>query len=187
MDVKNYIFVYDDFMNLNHLSSLIKWLNKISFKEAETGSGLQKNIRSAGEYHLSNQSKSLTDCHWYNFLFSKFFELVKNYNGKLADQDKSCTTRVNEIIALKYEQGDYYKVHTDNFTKFPRTLSIILFLNDDYEGGAVSFKCARTLTEILKVKPKAGRVVIFPSNFMFPHAVENVNNGTRYSIVSWIS
>mgnify|MGYP001213588018 CR=1 FL=1 len=32
---------------------------------------------------------------------------------------------------------------------------------------------------------KKGDVVIFPSNFMYPHRVEKVTKGTRYSFVTW--
>ena len=31
-----------------------------------------------------------------------------------------------------------------------------------------------------------GAVLIFPSNFMYPHKVEPVTKGTRYSYVSWV-
>ena len=31
-----------------------------------------------------------------------------------------------------------------------------------------------------------GSAVVFPSNFMFPHEVEKVTSGVRYSIMTWI-
>ena len=38
-----------------------------------------------------------------------------------------------------------------------------------------------------KVIPlKQGELLIFPSNFMFPHKVEPVTKGTRYSYISWV-
>jgi len=38
-----------------------------------------------------------------------------------------------------------------------------------------------------KYKIIKGRVIMFPSNFMYPHTVNNVEKGCRYSIVSWIN
>ena len=35
------------------------------------------------------------------------------------------------------------------------------------------------------METKPGHVVIWPSNFMYPHAVEPVKKGIRYSVVSW--
>ena len=36
-----------------------------------------------------------------------------------------------------------------------------------------------------KIDMKAGDLLIFPSTFMYPHRVDPVKNGTRYSYVSW--
>jgi predicted 2-oxoglutarate/Fe(II)-dependent dioxygenase YbiX len=60
------------------------------------------------------------------------------------------------------------------------TLSILGALNDDYEGGELVF------WESEKIELKAGSIMIFPSNFMYPHRVDTVTKGTRYSYVSWV-
>jgi predicted 2-oxoglutarate/Fe(II)-dependent dioxygenase YbiX len=36
-----------------------------------------------------------------------------------------------------------------------------------------------------EIKLNAGDILIFPSVFMFPHRVDKVSKGTRYSFVSW--
>ena len=51
--------------------------------------------------------------------------------------------------------------------------------NDGYEGG--EFIVANTIFE-----PKKNSAIIFPSNFMFPHYVNKVEFGTRYSIITWL-
>ena len=51
--------------------------------------------------------------------------------------------------------------------------------NDDYKGG--NFLIAENEYETAK-----GSAIVFPSNFMFPHAVKKVEKGTRYSIVTWL-
>jgi len=58
-------------------------------------------------------------------------------------------------------------------------LSILGTLNEDYEGGEF------ILFEDYKINFKKGDVVIFPSNFLYPHKVEPVTKGTRYSYISW--
>lgn len=58
-------------------------------------------------------------------------------------------------------------------------LTVLGQLNEDYEGGEfVMFE-----DEIITLK--TGEVIIFPSNFMFPHRVDEVTKGTRHSFVSW--
>jgi predicted 2-oxoglutarate/Fe(II)-dependent dioxygenase YbiX len=82
---------------------------------------------------------------------------------------------------LKYENGDFYKEHIDEYTDVQRVLSLSIALNDDYDGGEFSF-----FSDTVNFKLNKGDVIIFPSNFMFPHQIKTIENGTRYSIVSWI-
>ena len=37
-----------------------------------------------------------------------------------------------------------------------------------------------------EIKLKTGDILIFPSNFMYPHRVEPVKKGIRFSFVSWV-
>ena len=36
-----------------------------------------------------------------------------------------------------------------------------------------------------EIKLNAGDLVIFPSNFLYPHKISPVTDGVRYSYVSW--
>jgi predicted 2-oxoglutarate/Fe(II)-dependent dioxygenase YbiX len=60
------------------------------------------------------------------------------------------------------------------------TLSIVGFLNDDYEGGEF------IMFDDMEIKLKQGDVLIFPSNFLYPHKVNPVTKGIRDSFVSWV-
>lgn len=52
-------------------------------------------------------------------------------------------------------------------------------LNDDYEGGELY------LFENEKVELKAGEIIIFPSNFMYPYHITTVTSGTKYGFTGW--
>lgn len=90
---------------------------------------------------------------------------------------------------LKYEVGDYYDVHNDSESfvdnrlarVVKRDISVLLYLNNDYEGGELEFTYLN-----LTIKPKAGMLIAFPSYIEFEHKVHPVTKGTRFSIVSWI-
>ena len=58
-------------------------------------------------------------------------------------------------------------------------VSVLLFLNDDYEGGEFVVADETYVT-------KKGSSLIFPSNFMFPHEVKPITNGTRWSVITWM-
>ena len=85
---------------------------------------------------------------------------------------------------LKYTPGGHYKKHTDHSGVTPRTFSLIYFLNDDFDGGEFMFIDPITGLEMQMDKLK-NRMLIWPSNFMYPHLVKPVTKGIRYSVVSW--
>jgi predicted 2-oxoglutarate/Fe(II)-dependent dioxygenase YbiX len=64
--------------------------------------------------------------------------------------------------------------------KQPRAVSCSFALNDNYEGGEFAF-----WNKEKKVVLKKGSVLMFPSNFMYPHEIMPVTKGTRYSIITW--
>ena len=84
-------------------------------------------------------------------------------------------------MLLRYKTGDYVKKHVDTSSDQHRTLSCSLILNDDYEGGEITFFDGE-----IKPNLKRGDLLIFPSSFTYPHQVLPVTSGTRYSIITWI-
>ena len=92
---------------------------------------------------------------------------------------------IKDIQLLKYETGGFYTWHIDHAGEIiPRTMSCILFLNDDYKGGELMFRDPNGENE-MAIKPKSSRLIIWPSSFMYPHTVKPVIEGTRYSVVAW--
>ena len=86
----------------------------------------------------------------------------------------------------KYAENKKMALHADHIhsmfdgeRKGIPILSVLGVLNDDYEGG--EFVLIDEKIDLLK-----GDIIIFPSNFMYPHKVEPVTKGTRYSYISWI-
>jgi predicted 2-oxoglutarate/Fe(II)-dependent dioxygenase YbiX len=73
----------------------------------------------------------------------------------------------------------------DDAPEVPRTLSMIFLLNDDYEGGELTLYDPES-NPLFSLPVKKNQLIVWPSNFMFPHGVAPVKKGTRYSIVSWI-
>jgi predicted 2-oxoglutarate/Fe(II)-dependent dioxygenase YbiX len=78
------------------------------------------------------------------------------------------------------EHCDHIHSMFDGQIKGVPILSIVGVLNDNYEGGEfIMFKNK-------KIELLAGDLLIFPSNFLYPHRVDPVKKGTRYSYVSWV-
>jgi len=58
----------------------------------------------------------------------------------------------------------------------------VFFLNGDFTGGELEFPYFD-----VKITPSAGTLVLFPSNFPYGHIAHPVEDGTKYSLVTWYS
>jgi predicted 2-oxoglutarate/Fe(II)-dependent dioxygenase YbiX len=92
-----------------------------------------------------------------------------------------------EISALqiqRYKSGEYYNWHIDscNHSGFCRVLGFILYLNTlgDEDGGETEFINGK------KVKPEAGKLMIFPSTWTNIHRGNVIKNGTKYIITGFL-
>ena len=64
--------------------------------------------------------------------------------------------------------------------KADRDVSLLIYLNNDFEGGDLRFNYFN-----YTFSPRKGDVVLFPSDHRYMHEAQLVSKGTRYVIVSW--
>jgi hypothetical protein len=91
---------------------------------------------------------------------------------------------------LRYGAGNYYGVHADNchrekhqdfWTKMiDRDVSLLIYLNDDFQGGSLWFEKFN-----FEYQPRAGDLLLFPSDNRYKHAANPVQSGIRFVLVSW--
>ena len=82
------------------------------------------------------------------------------------------------VGTMMREHYDHIHSIFDGQMKGVPIVSIVANLNEDYEGS--EFYCRGE-----KIELKTGDILLFPSNFMYPHEVRETTKGTRYSFVSW--
>lgn len=63
--------------------------------------------------------------------------------------------------------------------KTTRNITMVISLNDDFEGGVYHFPLQN-----VSIKAKKGRCLIFPPFWTHPHSVSSVNKN-RYIVSSW--
>ena len=119
-----------------------------------------------------------------NYLLSVMNNSLKSYS-KIFSYLRQCSPQ--DISLLKYKKGNFYKTHVDSFHTVNRQLSFIINLNEEYTGGDVVFYHPHTTEPYSKVSLKQGDLLMFPSNFLYPHSVTEIKKGVRYSCVSWYS
>lgn len=83
---------------------------------------------------------------------------------------------------LWYTAGQgFYKPHSDSYGS-SRTFSAVLYLNDVSEGGETHFEHFN-----ISVKPKAGRLILFPANFSYLHGAKKPISNDKYAVVTWFN
>ena len=90
----------------------------------------------------------------------------------------------NIINVRKYDTEAYMGPHIDTEDEQDKTrpsISLVFYLNDNYEGGQIEFQNQNIL-----LKPEAGSIIIFPSISPYYHDPKPVTEGTKYMIpVFW--
>lgn len=85
-------------------------------------------------------------------------------------------------MALQYHTDTHHFNEDSPGNKFAVTCT--MYLNDDYEGGEISF-LDESSGKVVKYKPKAGDVIVFPSGEPYYHGIHQVYNKDRYIIRTW--
>lgn len=143
---------------------------------------INKKVRNTLVWYPRQLNCTMTECHWASFMADAckkgFAEYLKSY------QFEDLSVRPIDMQFLKYENSGHYKCHVDAGGELNRTLSLIYFVNDDYDGGILQFKNPSNPIDIT-IEKVPNRAVVWPSNFLYPHRVTPVTSGVRYSVVAW--
>lgn len=180
MNHTEFIVELKKIIDLQFIKKIIPLINKKAKKNLGVKIGLNKNLRDVKGYQLNFNTP--TNLFYWNYIKKEIERLYIFYKIKFP---KITSSKINQIDLLKYTEGGKYVIHTDHHSDTPRHLSMILNLNNDYEGGDLIFTDQKE-KEIKRCKLDKGSVVFFPSNFMYPHSIEPITKGTRYSIVAWL-
>jgi hypothetical protein len=121
-----------------------------------------------------------------NMLTDSFIETLNEKVGsfvmKYGEENNMKDLKNEGYHIVRYTEGQFIVDHADATPEYPRRVSALLYLNDDYEGGTITF------TNINKsFKPETNTIMIFPSSEEFSHCSDPVISGTKYAIVGlWL-
>jgi len=81
---------------------------------------------------------------------------------------------------VKYDgEGRHFNIHADHGPAYNCTVSAVIYINDDYEGGEIEFPRLNGYVH----RPKVGDMAIFPSNYIYEHASLPMKSGIKYCVV----
>jgi hypothetical protein len=128
-----------------------------------------------------NQSNNLNSIKIVNIITDSISKCIENYIKETGYNPGYLPPIIN---LRKYNTQAYMGPHIDTEDENDKTkpsISLVFYLNDDYEGGQIDFP-----KQNLSIKPEAGSIIIFPSTSPYYHDPKPVLKGTKYLIpVFW--
>lgn len=181
----DYVKIYQDHVDLGlcaraveHLES-VKW-DTHTFYQSANDKFVQYDHELSISYDNIPETDEINQRIWHaieRYVLEDFRDFHEWFNG----WDGFTLARFN-----RYDPTTQMKLHCDHIHSMfdgkrrgIPVLTVLGALNDDYTGGELRMFGDH------RIDLPAGAVVVFPSNFMFPHEVTPVESGTRYSYVSW--
>jgi len=182
-----YIKKYN-FLELSKCHEICKELNNCS---EEFSKHLYWNNKKQ-QYNSINGNKEL-DISFVNIPSTEYItnQIVNAYASYMSDLDfnwfdKGSLNKFSNIKFNRYKTTNIMSEHCDHIhdlfdgqNKGIPILTALVMLNNDYTGGELVFFGDQVISV------DAGDILIFPSNFLYPHKVNPILSGTRYSCVSW--
>lgn len=173
------MWIYKDVLSEKDCDMLVKLYTKAPDEEAGIGgeSGIiDKSIRNVNRVMLPV----------YKGIGARLAAVGLDANAQRWNFD---IKKANQSEFLIYPAGGgRYKGHIDTFlSKDPknllecRKLTVLAFLNDDFEGGKFFLQIGH---EKIYPPQEKGTILVFPSFLL--HGVEDVEKGERYSVVCWM-
>lgn len=184
-NLMDYVKVYENFIDKNLCESAVDNLDSVSwtehsFYQARTDTMVSYDHELSISHDRIPEKDDINKKLWYaieRYILKDFASFDKWFGG---------WNGYTEIRFNRYDPTTQMKLHCDHIhsmfdgqRKGIPVLTILGTLNDDYEGGELM------MFGDTQIKLPAGSVVVFPSNFMYPHEVKPVKSGVRYSYVSW--
>jgi hypothetical protein len=185
MDLRSYLRIYRNCLDKDICSDIInelelhnKWVQHV-YHDAKTDS-----------LSSINGDKELDVCIYDIKHKDIVVQSVYNcFNYYLRDLNMSFFSSFNAFSEIRYnrykqdcimsEHVDHIQSIFDGQNKGVPFMSALGILNTDYEGGELIF------WQNQKLEVETGDIIVFPSNYLYPHKILPVKDGIRYSFVSW--
>ena len=187
-DLRSYVRVYKNFLKKETCEDTLVRLKEIEFEQHKfydhsTGIAEPKSGKDELDSFCDMNGDMVKQS---PFLIAVLWSAIKQYQEQLELPWFDTWEAYSPIKYNKYTENKKMAPHVDHIKSLFEgknrgvpILTCLGLLNDDYTGGEFLL-CDE------EVDLKQGDLLIFPSNFMYPHQVKPIKSGTRYSYISWV-
>ena len=191
-----WVVTFESFHTDEESERLIEMGHKLGYKRS-TDVGKQK---FDGSYE-NNESSSRTSHNAWCIDECEEDPLAQKVVHRIGNVTGIPYSNYENLQLLKYTEGQFYRKHHDFIPHQvdrqcgPRVLTFFLYLNDVEEGGATNFPLLKREEGGLKIYPKKGRALLWPSikntdpnriDSRTKHEAMEVVKGEKYGANAWI-
>lgn len=182
----DYVKVYDNFFDEDFCEKLVSQLDKDNWQKHSYNNPINnENITydddlSVHAIHDTIEKQKVNKRVW-DALYKYIVEdnpPFQNWFGAWSGYTRVRFNRYDVNTNMKIHCDHIHSIFDGNIKGVP-VLTVLGALNNDYTGGEF------LMFGDYEIKLKTGSVIVFPSNFLYPHQVNSVKSGVRYSFVSW--
>lgn len=186
-NLSHYIRVYDDVFSKEFCNELIQ--NFEAAKEDISPAMRHSEHRWEEDYRSFDEIDITKDIKFESILdpyYNRIKQVYSHYKSVVDNPFFPQTYAFEDARMKKYEPNnhDQFGWHIDVGDKASASRFLVMFayLNDVEEGGLTRFKSDTDFV----VQPKAGRIVLFPPMFMYPHIGEKPISGPKYILSTYV-
>lgn len=181
-----YIFTIQESLSKSICEEIIERFEEQSNKrEGRTFEGVNKDKKNTTDFHLGEDMSQWKDID--KVLYNELNKAIKNYIDHLnKDIQIFYYSTMNDkgFQIQKYDKGEgHYVFHNDSIIYSDSTYRVftyLWYLNTIEEGGETDFGIKGL------VKPEAGKLILFPSCWTYPHAGKIPISSDKYIITGWV-
>jgi hypothetical protein len=175
-----YIVEFENALPLNICDEIINFFENNKDKHFEgfiSKNTIDKNYKICTEMYLNFEIEKNMNFNLEKFYIKYVHKSIQLNNIELLNEN----WRIKKYIK---DEG-FFNWHVDNMPVYKRRLlAIIYYLNDVDEGGETSFKIDN---RIINIKPKKGKLIIFPANFCYVHKGNIPISNDKYILVTFLN
>jgi len=188
--IENHIGIYDGFILPSDCEKAIELFEQRT-KFNQTYDRMQAERMSP---HLKNDLATDLDYRNLTIWQHDMKNILVNFDMALKMYENS--TAIKEYTGIKHFNYTAFKIqktvpkqgyhvwhveHSVGYDSLKRMLAFTIYLNDVEEGGETEF-----LNQSVRVKPKTGRIAIWPASFPYVHRGNPPLKGEKYILTSWL-
>jgi len=181
-DLMSYVKVYKNFVDREFCQEIIDQLKDVEFRQHQF-----YNVHTDSHTSYDKElSISNADIPARQALTAHVWKAYHRYTSELGFRwfgswEGFSAPRFNryDVNTQMAEHCDHIHSLFDGPNRGIPTMTALGCLNNDYEGGDL------IMWQDTKIDLQAGDIMVFPSVFLYPHRIEEITSGVRYSYVAW--